>query len=534
MTLVLPLLAWLVAVAPTARATPDALLRRTEGVLGRDEVVGGGGAEQLARSLVDREQWDVAAPAWAAARDAGADPDTAWTWEVVSLVESEQWELAQLVALSALAEAPTDDQRHLLYGWLMCRAGAERGARRIARLRHDEGGGDQGAGAAVLELRALRHAGRAGSWARARRRLLRTGSPDAWLWMESSIGHFLSRDPEALVDLERAVQAPQATGQHVAAAIDLRAAVGDHRRAIDLALAGLVRFPDDRALGARAAIAATHPEAAAWLDEVLHAAPDRAEAYELRGARRLAQGDAAGARDDLATAVALGRRTASVRGLHATALAELGLDERALSVLDEATDAFPDHDGLARERLELARRVGSPGARLMAAEAVLRAAPEAPSAELEDGAIQDALLLGRPDELLRWTERALAWRPHSELALRARAVALGQLQRPDEALDAWETVHARLPTDPDVLVGFAGFLLSPGGALSPDPARARSLARRAVELRPTAGSLQVLAAAAWALGDRDEAVARQRDAVRLSPDDDGLKRRLQLYTGELP
>lgn len=471
------LAALLLAAAPASAAS---LLEATDGVLGRAEVEGSSRSEARARLAVDRGDWALAASAWDEARHAGADELLAGSWEVVSLAQAEQWELARLAALATLSRDPSDPRRHLVYAWLMCEGGAASATRKVVARLPDSG--DIGLAGAILQLRSWRHQGRDRRVRRVRRRVLDQLPADAWLWLESSRGHFAAYQPEALDDLDRALRAPAASGVHVAAVLELRLALGDDEESVRVGLSGMERFPDHAGVATLTSVAASRPDGAAALRRILAAEPDRAVAHEVRGALALASDEPKTALQALILAGHGGRDTAAVVGMLGRSLVALGKPGEAHAALLGGMERHPLHLQLAAARFDAARRLADPALILAAADAWLVAAAavaEPLPDDIAGQALSAALEVDRPSAALAWSDWILAAEVDHPGALRARAQALHRLERGQEALLAYEAALAAAPSDHALLADFATFLLQPSGGVEADPERARELSDRA-------------------------------------------------------
>ena len=87
-----------------------------------------------------------------------------------------------------------------------------------------------------------------------------------------------------------------------------------------------------------------------------------------------------------------------------------------------------------------------------------------------------------------------------------------------EAADAYERGVSLAPADADLLNNYAWLLLTAEAAGMPDPARALELARTAAALKPTGYILDTLAVAHWAAGELEPALAAERRAMRIDPE----------------
>lgn len=423
----LPLALAAVALLVSGGARAADLLEVTDGVLGRGEVVGDTPVEVRARALVDRGEWERAAAAWSDAGQEGVDPELVRAWRIVSLARSQQWQLARLEALAALAADAGDDQHRLLFAWLMCAGGADRTAYKVAAGLPQQG--EVGRAAAVLELRSWRNRERKGRVRRARRRILAEGQADAWFWLESSRGHFQALEPEALDDMERALRAPGTSGAHVTAMLQLRLALGDDAEVVRTGLAGMDRFEDSGDIASLAAQAAARPAGAATLDKVLQVEPERGAARELRAMVRMDTDDAAGALDDLLAAGRAGRESPRLVAMLGASLAQLGKRREALAALSGGAKLHPRDVELARQRFAMAQELDEPQAVLDAAVAWQDAADAAADTVPQPAALaaaQAALGLRDPGAALTWVDRALSFgrdQPETQ-DLRSRALQL--------------------------------------------------------------------------------------------------------------
>ncbi|BDG01639.1 metallopeptidase family protein [Anaeromyxobacter oryzae] len=143
-------------------------------------------------------------------------------------------------------------------------------------------------------------------------------------------------------------------------------------------------------------------------------------------------------------------------------------------------------------------------------------------------AAADAFEAGRLEEALAHADEALAAAPRSVAALHYRAAALAELDRTDEAREAYERALARDAGDLDLLRGAADFYVN---VLPEDDAdrerveRGLELARRARKLARKAGDAPLAAELAWLegaalnqLGRSAEALERLSEAEREEPD----------------
>jgi tetratricopeptide (TPR) repeat protein len=86
------------------------------------------------------------------------------------------------------------------------------------------------------------------------------------------------------------------------------------------------------------------------------------------------------------------------------------------------------------------------------------------------------------------------------------------------AIAAYETALRLKPENPDIHNNLAWLLVTAQDSSLRDPARAVTLARRAVELKEAGYILDTLAVALWAAGSREEALAAERRALAVDPD----------------
>jgi Tfp pilus assembly protein PilF len=146
-------------------------------------------------------------------------------------------------------------------------------------------------------------------------------------------------------------------------------------------------------------------------------------------------------------------------------------------------------------------------------KALLEAEPDHAEAWLWRAGILE--LVGNPDGALRLYRKALELRPENDAYRKRLALFLLYLNNAPEALPHLEQLHARQPDDPDVLVGLAQCRIAAGEA-----GAGRVLLRRALAVRP--GHVQGLAEAAkLALLDGQPARARAlaRKALEAEPSD---------------
>ena len=86
------------------------------------------------------------------------------------------------------------------------------------------------------------------------------------------------------------------------------------------------------------------------------------------------------------------------------------------------------------------------------------------------------------------------------------------------AIAAYENALRLKPANPDVHNNLAWLLVTARDSSLRDPARAVTLARRAVELKEAGYILDTLAVALWTAGAVREAMAAERRAVEIDPD----------------
>lgn len=155
-----------------------------------------------------------------------------------------------------------------------------------------------------------------------------------------------------------------------------------------------------------------------------------------------------------------------------------------------------------------------------------RAPAGSPEELLDDAA--DALEGGRAEEALSRSEEAIARAPGSVPALHLRAVALTELGRLEEALEAYERALAAGKDDLDLLVGAADFhvnVVQEGEGDRPLLERGLELARQGTRLARKAGDPALSAELAWLegaalnqLGDSAAALERLAAAERDAPE----------------
>jgi protein O-mannosyl-transferase len=146
---------------------------------------------------------------------------------------------------------------------------------------------------------------------------------------------------------------------------------------------------------------------------------------------------------------------------------------------------------------------------------VLEIAPRSPQALNNLGSV--LVRLDRAEEALTYLRRALEINPNYPDAEYNVAHALVLQQRPNDALAHYRKALTLQPDWPPVLTELGWLLAVHTDATVRDPARAVSLAARAVMLtnRQDPGSLDVLAAAYAAAGQFDQAVTTAQTAVEL-------------------
>ena len=92
------------------------------------------------------------------------------------------------------------------------------------------------------------------------------------------------------------------------------------------------------------------------------------------------------------------------------------------------------------------------------------------------------------------------------------------------AIAAYESALRLKPENPDVHNNLAWLLATAQDQTLRDPARAVALARRAVELKLAGYILDTLAVALWMNGSVQAAVAAERRALEIDPDNAGYYR----------
>jgi predicted Zn-dependent protease with MMP-like domain/Flp pilus assembly protein TadD len=153
-------------------------------------------------------------------------------------------------------------------------------------------------------------------------------------------------------------------------------------------------------------------------------------------------------------------------------------------------------------------------------------------ADTADGLVEsaaDAFEAGHLDEALERAEAALRASPRHVAALQYRAAALAELDRLEEAREAYDAAVRAGKDDPELLLGAADFLLNvvgrDGEAEREDQERGLQLAARGRKLARKAGDAELAGELAWLegvalnqLGRNEEALAALGAAEKALPD----------------
>jgi tetratricopeptide (TPR) repeat protein len=267
----------------------------------------------------------------------------------------------------------------------------------------------------------------------------------------------------------------------------------------------------------------------------------------LQEARRFTEAEEAARQ-----AIEIYPRDDELHASRARILNKLGRTDEALAALDEAVTIAPKNSWSVRIRVDILRDAR----RFIEAEQAVATAlalhPDSVSLHLSAAVLFSAM--GRDDEALASTERALAIEPANELALRNRIDILRDTWRhADAERAAREAVEAR-PQDPDVRTARAWVFSNQGRqdkaveavdeALAIDPTdpwalrsrvnflqygrrftEAERTVHKAVELHPDNAGVHLTTALMYsAMGRYDEAVAAADEALRIDPRDSSALR----------
>jgi tetratricopeptide (TPR) repeat protein len=141
-------------------------------------------------------------------------------------------------------------------------------------------------------------------------------------------------------------------------------------------------------------------------------------------------------------------------------------------------------------------------------------------ADSADGLVEsaaDAFEEGRLEEALERAEAALRVSPRHVAALHYRAAALAELDRLDEARDAYEAAVRAGKDDPELLLGAADFLLNvvgrDGDAEREDHERALELAARGRKLARKARDAELAGELSWLEGVALNQLGRSQEAL---------------------
>ncbi len=116
---------------------------------------------------------------------------------------------------------------------------------------------------------------------------------------------------------------------------------------------------------------------------------------------------------------------------------------------------------------------------------------------------------------------------------------LGDLQHErkqyPQAINAYEEALRLNPADAETLNNFAWLLLTAEETALRNPKQALRIAKKAAALTPASHILDTLARAYWLTGNRQQAVAREEQALAMAPDnEDYYRKQLDLYKSTSP
>jgi predicted Zn-dependent protease len=500
------------------------LLEETRGVVGRG--VSLSAEHDWAVALIDAGQWDEAMLSWQGIALSESNADAA-LWAIVCAVRAGDPQAAQAATFMAMDIARGDPRVLLTAAWLLNEGGAHKEASKLVED-YPLSAADAD-GAVVLRLRALMMSGKIGKSLRVRRRSIEAGVDDAWFWFELGLEDAWRREPEADAHMRRAIRSEGAGPAHYRLLVAHLAEQGDSAAALEVGLEGLVRFSDSGTLGLALLELVRFGEGRAALDALVSARPDHAVAQAVLGTVLLADADPVGATDHLRAAVAGGQDQPAMYRMLAEAHLAAEQHTDAWDVLAIGIEHHPEEPVLWQDLYRVSYDHARQDDALNLSEDAWQRGVH--SLFLVDFAYQAANDMDQLELALQWSDRGLGIEGRGWQGLSQRALALTRLGRGREALSTYEEALQLRPSEPQLLNNLAWFLLEPSGDVSPDPARARSLAEAAVEhaSEPRPAYLDTLARALWEQGEHRQAVELQRQAAALAPGNESIRNTLQQY-----
>ena len=499
------------------------LLEETRGVLGRG--VGPIPGGELAALLVEQDRWTEAAAMYRPLAAAGS-PEAA-LWSVVASVRAGDPQGAQEATFAALEISPGDPRVVLAAAWLLNEGGAHREAAKL--LRDYPAGAPDAAGATVLRMRSAMMLGKPRRAQRLRRQALERGAVDAWFWFEAGLEDIWLERDGATDTIRQATRSQNAGGMHYQLLLQhLRETTGVEA-AVAAGLEGMARFPDHMELAGMMAELCRYGDGRAALEAVVAGDPQAAVARRLLGIVLLAEDEPATAAEHLQAAMDGGLDQPEMYRLLAEAHLAAEAEPAAWRALAGGVERHPEDPYLWRELFSLGEQAARVGDALEISEAAWQKGVH--QGFLVDFSYEAASDIEALDVALRWSERSAGLSGRRWRGLLQRALTLTQLGRGEEALRAYEEALLLKPNEPQLLNNLAWFLLEPATGVDRDVERALRLAEQAVRVssEPRAAYLDTLARALWETGDQERAVALQREAAALEPDNEYIRNTLQQY-----
>lgn len=227
------------------------------------------------------------------------------------------------------------------------------------------------------------------------------------------------------------------------------------------------------------------------------------------------RGDWKRAESLLARAVQTNANDADARRQYAEALSHRGARQEALAQLEEARRIAGEDPGLIVRGGELSLALGQTAQAAQRADEALRLDPKFAPAWALRGRVASAT--GQPREALAFYHRALGYAPDDRAVAILVAEAYRQLNEPDRALVALQSLATRYSQgeEPQQVLYLEGLAL---GALGRHDDAAQCLAQAARRERPTSEILYRLAEAEMQAGHYAAAQNALEQVLALEPD----------------
>lgn len=247
-----------------------------------------------------------------------------------------------------------------------------------------------------------------------------------------------------------------------------------------------------------------------------------------QGLNAMERGDWKRAESLLARAVQTNPNDADARRSYAEALSHRGARQEALAQVDEARRIAGEDPGLIVRAGELSLALGNTAQAAERADEALRLDPKFAPAWSLRGKVASAT--GQPREALAFYHRALGYAPEDSSVAILVAEAYRQLNEPDRALVALQSLATRYShgEEPQQVLYLQGLAL---GALGRHDDAAHCLAQAARRERPTGEILYRLAEAELLAGRYAAAQSTLDQALAIEPEHAGsreLARRISL------